>query len=82
MHSGIYLQRIQPQARMWRFYSLEIRPTLFGQWALVRRWGRIGTEGQQKEIWFDKHITAAAMGEKLLEQKIRRGYMCYSNQLK
>jgi predicted DNA-binding WGR domain protein len=28
-----------------RFYSLQITPTLFGEWSLVREWGRIGSPG-------------------------------------
>ena len=38
---------------MRRFYRVAIERTLFGEWALVREWGRIGnTGGQRLEAWF------------------------------
>jgi predicted DNA-binding WGR domain protein len=30
---------------MARFYKLDVQPTLFGEWTLVREWGRIGRPG-------------------------------------
>jgi predicted DNA-binding WGR domain protein len=30
---------------MARFYKLDVQPTLFGKWTLVREWGRIGRPG-------------------------------------
>ncbi|MEM1364057.1 MAG: WGR domain-containing protein, partial [Pseudomonadota bacterium] len=29
-----------------RFYALSVQRTLFGEWALVREWGRIGVGGR------------------------------------
>jgi predicted DNA-binding WGR domain protein len=39
----VHLRRINPERRMWRFYSLALQPTLLGGVDLVRRWGRTGT---------------------------------------
>ncbi|MGB3389974.1 MAG: WGR domain-containing protein [Pseudaminobacter sp.] len=41
-HSRL-LDRIMRERNMARFYELSVEPTLFGEVALVRRWGRIGT---------------------------------------
>ena len=30
---------------MARFYKIDVQPTLFGEWAAVREWGRIGRAG-------------------------------------
>ena len=30
----------------YRYYRMEIMPGLFGDWSLVREWGRIGLPGQ------------------------------------
>ena len=38
----IYLTKIDAARNLARFYSLDLQPDLFGGWALVRRWGRIG----------------------------------------
>jgi len=59
---------------MARFYVLAIEPTLFGDAALVREWGRIGSPGRRR---LDLHADAATAGEALevwLERKARRGY--------
>jgi len=30
---------------MARFYKIDVQPTLFGEWAAVREWGRFGRAG-------------------------------------
>lgn len=37
-----YLRRIEPEKNMHRFYHVQIERTLFGEWCVIRRWGRIG----------------------------------------
>ena len=44
----ILLERIDPSQNMARYYVLSIEPTLFGDSALVREWGRIGSLGQRR----------------------------------
>ena len=44
-----YLEKIDPARKMSRFYAICVTPTLFGQWALVREWGRIGQAGAVRE---------------------------------
>jgi predicted DNA-binding WGR domain protein len=39
---AINLLRIDEDSNMARFYKLDVQPTLFGEWSLVREWGRIG----------------------------------------
>jgi len=46
--SGVYLTRRDPSRNLARFYRLLIAPTVFGDWALIREWGRIGSGGQAK----------------------------------
>jgi predicted DNA-binding WGR domain protein len=47
-----HLHRIDPDAHMARFYSIELAPTLFGEVTVLRRWGRIGTRGRTSiETW-------------------------------
>jgi predicted DNA-binding WGR domain protein len=41
----ILLTRIDPARNMARFYALSLAPTLFGEWLLVKEWGRIGQTG-------------------------------------
>ena len=43
----LVLDRIDPSKNMQRYYVLAVEPTLFGDTALVREWGRIGRSARQ-----------------------------------
>ena len=49
----ITLHQIDPERNRQRFYTLQLAPNLFGEWSLIRSWGRIGTSGQQRTSWHD-----------------------------
>lgn len=68
------LRRIDPARNMRRFYELSFQPTLFGDMAVIRHWGRIGAAGQSKETWFADADHAAVIAERIVQQKRRRGY--------
>jgi predicted DNA-binding WGR domain protein len=70
----LYVERIEPEKNMARFYVLAVHPTLFGEVSLVRSWGRIGTRGQQKVHVFDEEKQAIGLFLELLRQKRNRGY--------
>jgi predicted DNA-binding WGR domain protein len=61
----ILLTRIDPARNMARFYALSIAPTLFGEWLLVKEWGRIGQTGT---------VRAAEALARQISVKRRRGY--------
>jgi predicted DNA-binding WGR domain protein len=68
------LHRIDPEQGIRRFYSLMIERDLFGTVRLVRNWGRIGTQGQERvEIHADE-IEAGQALEAVARAKRRRGY--------
>jgi predicted DNA-binding WGR domain protein len=70
----LYVERIEPEKNMARFYALAVQPTLFGEVALVRSWGRIGTRGQQKVHVFNEEKHAVGLFLELLHEKRNRGY--------
>lgn len=72
--SAIYLERRDPDKNMKRFYAVTIAPTLFGEWAVVREWGRIGSPGTVREDWFETENEARAACGRLAQMKQRRGY--------
>jgi predicted DNA-binding WGR domain protein len=41
----VMLERLDPVRNMYRYYVIALEPTLFGDTALVRQWGRIGQQG-------------------------------------
>lgn len=71
----VYLEKVAPEQNMRRFYRVSIAPTLLGEWALIREWGRIGSlRGQRMEEWFGASAGAADALARLVAAKRRKGY--------
>ena len=68
------LIRIDPPNNVHRFYRMEIMPGLFGDWSLVREWGRIGQSGQVRIDWFPSEAAAKDARFDIQMQKAKRGY--------
>lgn len=73
------LHRIDAAHNMARSYELSIQPGLFGDVAVMRHWGRIGSAGQAREYWFDGEDAARKEADAVLRQKLRRGYRVRSS---
>lgn len=71
----IILERVDSSRNMSRFYALDLQPSLFGDVLLVRRWGRIGSYGQERHDWFGSEDGAAQALEELNAAKQKRGYV-------
>lgn len=76
------LEKFNHLKRQKRFYVLNVAQTLFGEWCLVREWGRIGAAGGQKmvEYWPSQVAAETALAE-LKKIKGRRGYAVIPVQL-
>jgi predicted DNA-binding WGR domain protein len=70
----IVLERVDPAENMARYYVLSVEPTLFGNSALVREWGRIGSPGRRSQF-FDQVAEAHIALDTWLARKTRRGYV-------
>ena len=70
----VYLTKIAPEQNQQRYYSLQVVRGLFGDWGLIREWGRIGLSGRTRTDWFTNRVDATAAGGKLAMQKGKRGY--------
>lgn len=68
------LTRIDPSQNMQRFYALAVEPTLFGEWALVREWGRIGRAGHIKSAAYATRGAADLALAQEFKRKVRDGY--------
>ena len=68
------LERRDPEANMARFYVLSLEPTLFGDTALLREWGRLGAQGRRRLDLFEGHAQASEALETWLRRKLRKGY--------
>lgn len=70
----MYLTKSDPSANIHRFYRMDIVPGLFGDWGLLRNWGRIGSSGQVRTDWFETKKAAKDARFELHMQKAKRGY--------
>lgn len=60
---------------MHRFYQLFVTPGLFGDWGLVKEWGRVGSPGTVRTDWFDNEEEASLACQKLRTVKEKKGYL-------
>lgn len=74
LSAGLALRRIRAEHNERRFYGLEVVVDLFGTILLIRRWGRIGTDGQRRSEPHADRAAAEAALARLAEAKRRRGY--------
>lgn len=71
----VRLEKINPEKRQHRFYVMNVTRTLFGEWCLIREWGRIGSAGGKRLTdYADSKEEAETALQKLFGQKCRRGY--------
>ena len=74
MRDDMHLHRVDPDRNMARFYLMSVQPNLFGEWALVREWGRIGSAGRLVSVLFVSEQEAAQAMAQHTDAKLRRGY--------
>jgi predicted DNA-binding WGR domain protein len=73
--NAVHLHRIDPARNMLRFYRLDVQPDLFGGFAVVKEWGRIGARGGRLVgEWHLTEAQALAAVQRQAERKRRRGY--------
>jgi len=75
MSAPVYLLRLDPSRNVRRFYKMMLAPSLFGEWVLVREWGRIGAAGTTKADHFASVGEAVLAMQELVRKKKRRGYI-------
>lgn len=71
---NIHLSKINPEANQRRYYRLSIEPGFFGDWGLVREWGRIGRSGRLRTDWYPTEADAKEACFELHMKKAKRGY--------
>ena len=72
--ASIQLECVEPATNKYRFYQLRVLPDLFGNASLQRNWGRIGSAGRQRIALFQHEGQAANAMNKIIKEKLRRGY--------
>lgn len=70
-----YLTQHDIASNKHRFYQMYLALGIFGEWALVREWGRIGSSGQTRSDWYETEEQAIKAGLKIVKSKINKGYL-------
>jgi len=71
----VILYRIDDSKRMRRYYRMDVQRNLFGEWCLVREWGRIGSSGgRTRSLPFPTLQEAEVALNSQQRAKERRGY--------
>ena len=76
-----FLSRTDPAKNLHRFYVVRLSPTLFGDWTLLREWGRSGSPGTVSLTSFALYDEAAKAEQRIIARRRRRGYRDISNKL-
>ncbi|MGF1615179.1 MAG: WGR domain-containing protein [Gammaproteobacteria bacterium] len=71
----LWLERRDSARNMMRFYALLVTPGLFGEWGLLRVWGRLGCKGQMRTARFRTKQEGEAALRTFERVKQRRGYL-------
>lgn len=72
--TAIMLTRTNNSRNMARFYKLDVQPTLFGEWSVIREWGRIGRAGTVRIEVYPTRGTADLAVVAHFNRKTRKGY--------
>ena len=76
----VYLERIDHAAGMARFYAVMVTPTLFGDWAVIREWGRIGQGGTVRDSVYGSEHNAQIAAADIVRGKVRKGYVRHGSE--
>jgi predicted DNA-binding WGR domain protein len=68
------LTNIDPSQNKHRFYILRVMQNLFGDWSLLREWGRVGSPGTVRCDSFESEQQALEAERRLLRTRQRHGY--------
>ncbi len=70
----IRFERVVPEKNCYREYEISIAQDLFGEWAVIRSWGRIGGRQRQMMTSSPTRDDAIAIGKQITRRRLSRGY--------
>ena len=70
----VTLRNIDPAHKRWRFYSVAIGRTLFGDLSITREWGHIGSPGRIAVESFASEEEARRGEQQTIRLRARHGY--------
>ncbi len=70
----VRLISVDPAVNRFRVYVLSWHPTLWGDFALVQTWGRLGRPGRSRTTGYPSRAAAQGMIVRLLRRRLQHGY--------
>jgi predicted DNA-binding WGR domain protein len=71
----MFLTHADASRNLHRFYVVQLAPTLFGEWTLLREWGRIGSPGTVRLMSFERHKDAEQAARRVIKRRLNHGYI-------
>jgi predicted DNA-binding WGR domain protein len=63
--------RSEPAKNFRRFYIVRLAPTLFGDWTVLREWGRSGSPGTVRVRSFVQYHDAQSAEQRIIKRRLR-----------
>jgi predicted DNA-binding WGR domain protein len=70
-----FLTRIDPTRNINRFYVVQVMPSLFGDWTVMREWGPRGSPGTVRLSSYQRRSEAETAEQRTIKRRLRRGYI-------
>ena len=65
---------LEPRARPTHFYRVDVTYNLFGEYTVVREWGRVGARGASTNVWYANLRDAILDADRACHRAKARGY--------
>jgi predicted DNA-binding WGR domain protein len=69
-----YLTRTDPTRNINRFYVVQVMPSLFGDWTVMREWGPRGSAGTVRLSSYEWRNDAELAERRTIERWLQHGY--------
>jgi predicted DNA-binding WGR domain protein len=69
-----FLTRTDPTRNINRFYVVQVMPSLFGDWTVMREWGRRGSPGTVRLSSYQRRNEAETAEQRTIKRRLQRGY--------
>jgi predicted DNA-binding WGR domain protein len=69
-----FLTRTDPTRNIDRFYIVQVMPSLFGDWTVMREWGRRGSPGTMRLSSYEWRNDAETAEQSTIKRRLQHGY--------
>jgi predicted DNA-binding WGR domain protein len=73
-HGGFPIERAAPTRNVNRFYVVDVTPTLYCEWAVMREWGRRGSPGTMRLSSYRRREEAQIAEQRTIKRRLQHGY--------